>query len=317
VECGCYLGLHPELALAPKFKGGFTNLIPLEKRALWQRVYAHAKESTIFKHWNDQLSNGLKELIVKAFNGFIKIGLAQKPVLDLEPVEWARTLANGLIYSLQWTLPAKIKAMCDEQKPRIDFANEHFLAYCAWVYWRAPKFIIMQPSGNAPYDPAIAWDREDAEETERHVQGLVGRMLDPVRFKVKDLAGEAYVALACIPPVEKPPAESGRPVAPSQGSRSGQGSDLPTIDPKKSAVQRLIKKIDLSNYFDQAKLTDRQRECISLKHEYGLTVTQIAGRLGISRKTVDEHLEAAERRIQSARMVDRARAQRGRSKPGE
>jgi hypothetical protein len=25
VECGCYLGLHPELALAPKFKGGFTE----------------------------------------------------------------------------------------------------------------------------------------------------------------------------------------------------------------------------------------------------------------------------------------------------
>jgi hypothetical protein len=140
VECGCYLALHPDLALAPTFKGGFTNLIPLEKRALWQRVYAHAKESTIFKHWSDQFSDSLKELIVKAFNGFLKIGLAQKTVLDLEPVEWARTLANDLIYSLQWTLPAKIKAMCDEQKPRIDFASEHFLAYCAWVYWRAPKF---------------------------------------------------------------------------------------------------------------------------------------------------------------------------------
>jgi hypothetical protein len=121
----------------------------------------------------------------------------------------------------------------------------------------------MQPSGNAPCDPVTAWEREDAEETERHVHGLVERILDPVRFKVKDLAGEAYVALACIPHAEKPEAESGQSVPPSQGGHSGQKADLPTIDPNKAAVQPLMKKMDLSNHLDQARLTDRQRECES------------------------------------------------------
>jgi len=36
-ECGCYLALHPELATQPTFKGGFTNLIPVERRAAWQQ----------------------------------------------------------------------------------------------------------------------------------------------------------------------------------------------------------------------------------------------------------------------------------------
>lgn len=75
------------------------------------------------------------------------------------------------------------------------------------------------------------------------------------------------------------------------------------------------KQTDLSNYFDQAQLTERQRECASLKLEYGMTVTDIADRLGITRKTVDEHLEAAERKIEIARARERATKQKSRFNP--
>jgi DNA-binding CsgD family transcriptional regulator len=54
---------------------------------------------------------------------------------------------------------------------------------------------------------------------------------------------------------------------------------------------------DCSQYFDAAKLTTRQREVISLRLEYELPVSEIARRLGISRKTVDEHFDAAKRKI--------------------
>jgi predicted DNA binding protein len=84
--------------------------------------------------------------------------------------------------------------------------------------------------------------------------------------------------------------------------------DLPRIEPGKNKQELPPKKTDLSKYFNQAGLTDRQRECASLRHEYALTVTAIAERLGLSRKTVDEHLVAAERRIESSRARDRAQA---------
>lgn len=313
IECGCYLALHPDLIMEPKFKGGFDNLIPVNRRPAWKKFYASATESQIFKLWGDQLGEGLAELVVDPFNSFLRIGLAQKTMLPLEPVEWAKTLVRDLLYALEWTLPHKIKEMCDEQKGRIDFASEHFLAYCAWVYWRAPRFIHMQPSGNTPHDPETAWEREDEDLTERLLHGLTERIIDPARFKLNDLAGEAYVSLACTP-VQDRSAQSANQGSGSQSATDRNALDLPNIPSGKERKKLPPKKTNLSNYFDQAGLTDRQHECASLKHEYGLTVTEIAERLGLSRKTVDEHLAAAEYRIESSRAKERAKAHS--KKPG-
>jgi len=84
--------------------------------------------------------------------------------------------------------------------------------------------------------------------------------------------------------------------------------------PLKRPIEKLpAKKTDLARYLDEARLTERQRECISLKLEYGLGITAIAERLGISRKTVDEHIEAAERNLSAARDREKNSANRARS----
>jgi len=57
------------------------------------------------------------------------------------------------------------------------------------------------------------------------------------------------------------------------------------------------KKTNMSEYFDSAALTDRQRDCLSMKWEYELSVTETARRLDITRKTVDEHIAAGKMRM--------------------
>jgi DNA-binding CsgD family transcriptional regulator len=296
------------LASQPTFKGGLTNLIPPEKRSIWQQFYTKATEPAIFKFWCDQLAESLVDAAVKSFDRILKVAVAQQSMLPIEPVEWTKTIVLDLLYSLEFTLPGKIKAMCDEQKNRADFANEYFYAYCAWVYWRAPRFVHMQPSGNTPYDPDTAWDREDEDTTERLLHGLTETILDPARFKLDDLAGEAYVSLASTPPPQVYPQD--RPARHYQTTHPDKGA-FPNIELRESK-ELPEKQTDLSNYFDQAQLTDRQRECVSLKLEYGMTVTDIADRLGITRKTVDEHVEAAERKIEIARARERASKQKSR-----
>jgi hypothetical protein len=91
--------------------------------------------------------------------------------------------------------------MCDEQDSGLEMMQEHFEAYCGWVYWRAPRLVHMQPSGNTLYDATTAWQREDAAMTERLLHGLADRMLDPAMFKLDRLAGEAHVSLACGAPI--------------------------------------------------------------------------------------------------------------------
>jgi len=231
VECGCYLGLHPQLIPQPKFKGGLENLIPKRRRVEWQRKYTGVTESITFKFWSDEFSESLAELIVEPFNAFLKIGLAQKPVLSLPPIEWAKALTDDLIYSLEWTVPHLVKDMCDEQQQmRTDeLTTENFGAYCAWVYWRTPKFVHMQPSGNTPYYPATAWEREeDAETTERLLQSLTRRMLDSARFKLSKLVGETHVSMASTPPLPTPPAEEGIPKDAALDRNTAAAKNLPS-----------------------------------------------------------------------------------------
>lgn len=62
------------------------------------------------------------------------------------------------------------------------------------------------------------------------------------------------------------------------------------------------KKRDLSQYLDAASaLTERQRDCLSLRLEYGLGITEIARRLGIHHATVYEHIAAGKKVLDNDR----------------
>jgi predicted DNA-binding protein (UPF0251 family) len=71
------------------------------------------------------------------------------------------------------------------------------------------------------------------------------------------------------------------PEAATDGPKGFEG-----LGPKKTEV-----------YLVFADLTNKQRECLSLRLEYGLSVTEIAKRLGRSRKTIDESITAAKKRL--------------------
>lgn len=467
VECACYVCLHPEITISPTYKNR-PNLIQADLRETWHLQFEGMTESERFSHWTKQYGELLKRNAVAPFNSFLKVGLAQESRLQLPAVEWAKTLTRGLLFSLRWTVPHLIKKMCDEQKNKLDFDISTFDAWCGWVDWRAPAFVFMQPSGNAPYNAAMAWQRaEDAEFTEQLLRGLTGKMLDPAWFHLDKLAGEAYVSLASLPaaeffeirdesqaaeleqstvhndliPVKQDPTNEPLPndhpsaSPPSLALVAAQRevdqarermrhfeAKIATVETKISAFQQCLtqaivqgttrfrprdidkaisklhndktelefrrddwqlnlttalnrlttitgiprpavaqksheahdvtapnpnaaksspipscesstdgsqpqssppdkaklpaKKTNLSEYMDGAGLTDRQRECFSLKFEYGLRVSEIVSRLRISRKTIDEHIAAAQRRIEWSQCKERKDANSARFNPG-
>jgi DNA-binding CsgD family transcriptional regulator len=77
------------------------------------------------------------------------------------------------------------------------------------------------------------------------------------------------------------------------------------------------KDIDLSRYLDAAGLTGRQLECYSLKTEYGLTVTEIARRIKISRKTVDQHIASAQKKMSLSAYKEKIKAKVAQTRPDE
>jgi hypothetical protein len=202
IECGAYISLHVELATLPRYKGG-ENLIRSDLRETWHLQFEGMNEAERFADWVKQYSDSLEHKIVAPFHALMKIGLANQVSLELPAVEWARTITRGLLYSLKWTVPHLIKRMCDEQEQKLEINTANLDAHCAWSYWRVPNFVIMQPSGNAPYNAVAAWGRlEDAEITETILRGLTGKMVEPAWFKLDRLAGEAYVTQASVATVD-------------------------------------------------------------------------------------------------------------------
>jgi predicted DNA-binding protein (UPF0251 family) len=114
-----------------------------------------------------------------------------------------------------------------------------------------------------------------------------------------------------------PSVETGsEPAISPRQSPAADESRVPSGPPSKK--EKLpAKTADLSQYLDEAQLTDRQRECFSLKFEYGLRFSAIANRLGISRKTVDEHIAAARRRMEWSKVKNKIQAKKARLNPEE
>jgi len=73
------------------------------------------------------------------------------------------------------------------------------------------------------------------------------------------------------------------------------------------------KQADLSQYTH--KLTEKQQLAFSLKYEYGLGPAEIASRMELDRKTVYEHLAAAERKIDQVRSTEKRKGNRAKGTP--
>jgi|SRR5215831_506909 len=88
----------------------------------------------------------------------------------------------------------------------------------------------------------------------------------------------------------------------------GEKSDSAAQELPKEKNQPLPRKqFDYSNLMNPASLTELQSECYSLRHEYQLTVAEIARRLGRDRKTIQEHIDSAEVKIKISASKERAK----------
>jgi DNA-binding CsgD family transcriptional regulator len=133
----------------------------------------------------------------------------------------------------------------------------------------------------------------------KDLQGFVQHFLYPNSGALTPSFGGAPSQLGLIPSVTLISAEQVQIVngqAPVQNPTE-PGKNLPKLPHQPSQ--------DLSEMFDGANLTEKQREVISLRLEYGENFSRIARRLHLSRKTVSEHYEAAARKLREARKSTR------------
>lgn len=159
-------------------------------------VSAGTAPSAIFKHFLDAYGTGLWELISTQFGHLLEIGLANSELLSQHPVDWAQVQLKFLIDDKPERAKLWIKNSCDLQPISRTTTPEDMEEFVNWDAWRAPRFIVMQPSGNAPYDSATAWERVEREETEKYLEGLSKRFLNSLLFHLEETSGDAHMKLA-------------------------------------------------------------------------------------------------------------------------
>jgi DNA-binding NarL/FixJ family response regulator len=321
----CYSALHPQASdratLAP-YEEAFVvyrRIVGPVALREFDDLLRTGTPPAIFKAYLNAFRNGLQTEVRRLFNEALQVGLAKAKVLKTHPVEWATAHLKILIREQLPLVVSWIKEVCDEQNSAKVFETEEdHEEWVFWKTWRAPTLVYMQPSGNATYDPAGAWTREDEQRTQQLLRALSDRFIQFLEIDLDKTAGAAHVECAKRGELKAQASQSPSPPEDSQRTRERKQLSSPSSKQKLGHEETRLgpKQQDLSRYLDSAKLTPRQRECVSLRLEYGLGKTAIAQRLGIDRKTLDEHISAAERKFELLKSKERADKNLGMVKPG-
>lgn len=201
----CFAELHPDdkqVGLDP-YKSAFAIYRKIIGPAAAQRFemdYRLGTPPAIFHAFLQAMSDGISSEIRRLFDDLLQIGIAHSATLKEHPAEWAKMHLSILLNGNKHVVTSWIKAVCDRQAYSGPLKNDQEInEFIFWKSWRAPKLIYMQPSGNLPYDPSTAWNREEEEMTEKLLEGLSSRFIQFLGFGLEKLAGDAHVELAKIP----------------------------------------------------------------------------------------------------------------------
>jgi pyrimidine deaminase RibD-like protein len=198
----CFADLHPDERQVDleAYRSAFLtyrNIIGIQAARQFDNDHRAGTPAAIFHAYLEAFSAGLDANIRESFDDLLQIGIAHSARLATPPVEWAKTHLSVLIDDDRHMVMLWIKSVCDRQdysRPlNTDQETDDFIH---WRYWRAPRLILMQPSGSVPFNTSTAWDREDESTTEKWLEGLSGRFIRFLGFHLEKIAGDAHVELA-------------------------------------------------------------------------------------------------------------------------
>ena len=199
----CYASLHANSAKAGSVEGNapvlslYLGILEPGAQNEFKGFLELGSPSSLFRAYFDLYLAAMKKNVQVQFNETLKIGLANYRALNIHPVDWAKShftlLINGKLRSVErW-----IKDVCDEQPvPALDVIDSQFQEIAFWKQWRAPRFIYMRPAGNALYDRASVWNRENERRTQELLTARARRFIDFLLMGLDRMAGSAHLEIA-------------------------------------------------------------------------------------------------------------------------
>lgn len=262
----------------------------------------------------------LVQLAINYFGRMLAIA-KQNPEIIGKPVPWAesqtRSALNQVLGTTWFSTPKpEIKAESRKvtlwlreieetvfvPRPRPDPALKDNKAIVEqWLTWHAHGWLAtwLPPSTPAlsryvdrPLEPLLQ------EVQDFVVEDITSYLFHGVEDRLKRAVNIAQVEHACSNAANVSQNSGTKPTSSSVSVESPKNEDVQS-QPSEGKIPRKIS--DFGKWMDEADLTDRQRTCFSYKLEHDLSVSEIARRLKISRAVVQEHIHAANRKIDQTR----------------
>ena len=279
-----------------------AQMVALSVHSRIDVVPAPQKSATFYREFLP-LRENLVALLGNNYRRYFKVGLAQ-PLVAGEPHDWAWLQLQSAVYaSIDWICDWYVLACSGENRfirpiasASVDPGTTVSLTIPltgppvrSATSWRAPAWLFsvlpdltgigLMKEKNMP---AVDSEQElGAAHTCLIVKGARRAFLWRLAEIIEIVRNEETAAAATIP------ANLGEQPRPNRKKTARHLRGLEGLGQKKS---------DLSRYIHG--LTDKQTLAFSLRYEYRLGLAEIADRMGIDRKTVHEHLAAANKRLE-------------------
>jgi hypothetical protein len=259
----CYESLHPHTEdlneLAPYMESlvVYRGIIgPQADKAFTGRLRVGTPPS-IFKAFFGAHLAGLRVEVRNHFDQVLRIGVAKSGLLSTDPVVWAAKQLELLIKGVAYRPGMWVKSVCDRQPPTPLTTKESIEDEIFWKSWRAPKLIHMKPSGNTPYDPLTAWEREDQPRTESLLRDLSRNFVLLLEIELEKAAGAAHVELAQKPTPQVTEQPASQPTTTAKRRKTARPKTKARTKREQvifGAIQAKLKGIKYCKYLDEQKI---------------------------------------------------------------
>jgi DNA-directed RNA polymerase specialized sigma24 family protein len=260
------------------------------------------------------------QLVTDSYRQYFKIALAHPIETGPNPDEWAW-------YQLRLVFHTSLGWLEDWYILACDGANRYVQPMGTIEYQPGQSVSLPIPTTVPPYPPLKSWrapawlfqispmlgiyllksehvplrdseERLGAGHTRLLLKGARRMFLDNLGAAIETVRNEELAAAGAIQTHATGGEQTGVPKKPKHWLKGTKGLTL---------------RADLSQY--KQGLTKKQELAFSLKYEYGVGPAELAARMGISRKTAHEHLEAADKKIKYVHSAEKRMTNRAKGTP--
>jgi hypothetical protein len=192
---------HPLLRAVSNIRDDFGRSCDQQRDFLRDKCFKELHELSVgtteplvFKNYFFGCIERIRQIVASGFGRFLEISLNQNGLIGAASVHWASLQTTDLIECEDRLVEDWIKSVCDKRSEWPVGNSQEFVEKVVFrTDWRAPRWLIMQPNGNAVYDPSAAWKRMNETDTKELLRYLrEDRWILLLESKVSDVAGIAY-----------------------------------------------------------------------------------------------------------------------------